>query len=190
MTTFGWHDDAPSAQGSRWRDGIDRAEALASLVVLFLTVTGTGLAGTIGTLNMSGSVPLIQDIVVTPSVVAGQLDLSINQTPLIVGGVRVASNNPTGYRITVASANVTSGNCAEPCLFTIGTGNSSLPFTLYRDSVPITFVGPSGVFAVGSGLSQAGGDSYVARVSYDGSSANLPRSNNYSETLTFTLTVS
>jgi hypothetical protein len=190
MTTFEWHNAASSAQGSRWRDEIDRAEALVPMVALFLMVTGTGLAGTIGTLNMTGAVPLMQDIAVTPNIAAGQLDLSINQPPLTVAGVRVASNNPSGYRVTVASANVTSGNCGVPCLFTSGGGNSSLPFTLYRDGVPISFVGPIGVFVTAGGLSQAGGDGYLVRVSYDGSSANLPRNNDYRETLTFTLSVS
>lgn len=189
MALFALHPLNYTPHVEDWRARLNRAEAVGSLAALLLVAGTAVLAANIATLTITGSVALNMSIAVTPTPVASQLDLSINQPPITVAAATVISNNVNGYTVTVASGNVLGGRCSTPCLATSSSGGASLPFALFRDSAPVTFAAGSGTFVTTASRSQAGGDTYVVRVSYDGSSANLPSNNSYNEVLTFTLAV-
>jgi hypothetical protein len=189
MAIFALHPLTYTPHADDWRARLNRAEAVGSVVALLLVAGTAVLAANVATLTITGHVALNMSIAVTPTPVASQLDLSINQPPIAVAAANVVSNNVNGYAVTVASANVLGGRCSTPCLATSGGGTASLPFSLFRDSAPISFAAGSGTFVTTTSRSPAGGDTYVVRLSYDGSSANLPANSSYNEVLTFTLSV-
>ncbi|MGZ3694945.1 MAG: hypothetical protein ACXWQO_12335, partial [Bdellovibrionota bacterium] len=76
-----------------------------SLIALALSA-GAAQAASSGTLVISGVVPLVNDIVVTP--VAGvntTLNITGGESAKLVANVAETSNNGTGYTITLSSAN-------------------------------------------------------------------------------------
>ena len=77
--------------------------ALALVAVLGLS-TGAQ-AATTGTLNLSGTILSLVSIVVTANSSASNLDLTSNQTDLLVGTVSESSNALLGYRIKAKSTN-------------------------------------------------------------------------------------
>lgn len=77
--------------------------ALALVAVLGLS-TGAQ-AATTGTLNLSGTILSLVSIVVTANSAASSLDLTSNQTDLLVGTVSESSNALLGYRIKAKSTN-------------------------------------------------------------------------------------
>jgi hypothetical protein len=179
-------------------DSRDRGQAFAGwwrgpecLVTLFwlLALSATLAYGaTVGNLTLTGSVPLILDIGVTPRGAASNLDLTVTQPILTVADVAVTTNNPAGYRITVRSANVANGDCAAPCFFSTATGEN-LSFALYRSGTPITFAGDTATYVQSAAPSGFGGDAYTADVSYNGAATLLGAASNYREIFTFTVSV-
>lgn len=156
----------------------------------FLVWTTAGQAAETANLSLSGSVAQVLNISVAATAAANGLDLSLTQSPVKIADVVAASNTVNGYTVSVASANQSGSRCpgSGPCFFSPST-TSTLPFTLYRDAVLLSFSGASATFVQASARSAANGDSYGARVGYDGSGALLGSATDYSETLTFTIAV-
>lgn len=143
-----------------------------------------------GSLSLSGSVNQVLNISVSATAAANGLDLSLSQSPVKIADVVATSNTISGYTVSVASANASQTRCvgSGPCFYSTTTTNS-LPFALYRDAVLLSFSGASATFVQASTRTASGGDSYGARVGYDGSTALLGSATDYSETLTFTIAV-
>jgi hypothetical protein len=131
------------------------------------------MAATSAQLTLTGTVQQILAITVTPTVVA-------------------QANNPTGYTVSVASLNQGASDCGAangPCFHSpTATTNDDLSFSLLRNAVAVSFTGASGQFISTAVRSAVGGDSYDARITYDGTSANLDQATDYTETLTFSIT--
>lgn len=156
-----------------------------------LALSSAAYAATSVGITLTGTVQQILAITITPTGAATNLDLTANVTNLKVATVKAESNNLAGYNISVTSANQTAGSkctpTSGPCLYSpVGTG-ANLPFSLSRNSVNVTFTGPTGQFASSTVRSVLGGDLYDAQVSYSGETAGLPQASNYTETLTFTI---
>lgn len=143
-----------------------------------------------GNLSLAGSVNQVLNISVSATAAANGLDLSTNQSPVKIADVVATSNTVSGYTVSVASANATATRCTGqgPCFYSATTTNT-LPFAVYRDAVLLSFSGANATFVQASARSATGGDSYGARVGYDGSTALLGSATDYSETLTFTIAV-
>ena len=156
----------------------------------FIVSASIGLAAETGNLALSGSVAQALNISVSATAAASGLDLSLAQSPVKIADVVAASNTVSGYTVSVASANQSGSRCpgAGPC-FSSPSTTSTLPFALYRDAVLLSFSGASATFVQASARSAANGDSYGARVGYDGSAALLGSATDYSETLTFTIAI-
>lgn len=156
----------------------------------FLVGTTAGQAAETGNLSLSGSVAQVLNISVASTAAANGLDLSLAQSRVKIADVVAASNTVSGYTVSVASANQSGSRCPSsgPCCFSPLT-TSTLPFALYRDAVQLSFNGASATFVQASARSASNGDSYGARVGYDGSGALLGSATDYSETLTFTIAV-
>lgn len=149
------------------------------------------MAATSAQLTLTGTVQQILAITVNPTASASGLDLTGTVTALKVATVTAEANNPTGYAISVASLNQTNGDCGAangPCFHSAtATTNDDLTFSLLRNAVAISFTGDTGTFVSTSARSVVGGDDYDAKITYDGTSANLDQATDYSETLTFTI---
>jgi len=137
-------------------------------------------------LVLTGTVAQILDIQVNATASASGLDLATQQSGLKVADVVTVSNAPGGYLVTVASANVGTGNCTLPCFYS-DTVQDSLAFTLSAGAVALAFAGETATFVESTERTGAGGDAYVVNLSYDGSTSNLATAADYSETLTFTI---
>ncbi len=154
-----------------------------------LVLTGTiALGATVGNLTLTGSVPLLLDLAVTPAPASTSLDLGTLQTTLRVADVTVHSNSASGYAVAVRSNNVANAFCASPCFYSTTT-TDALPFSLSRDGIAINFAGDTGTFASSPTVTGTGGDLHTAQVTYDGTSSLLGQANNYGEILTFTVTL-
>ncbi len=147
-------------------------------------------AATSAGLTLTGTVQSILAITVTPTASATGLDLTALVSQLKVATLKAESNNVACYTVSVASSNQASSNCPTstgPCFYSPVSTGAKLGFSLLRDSVAVSFTGANGAFANKTSRSVVGGDLYDAKISYDGTSANLPQATNYSETLTFTI---
>ncbi len=153
------------------------------LLVLSATVA---FGATLANLTLTGTVPLILDISVTPTPAASAVDLAVTQPQLKVADVTVRTNSPAGYLVTVRSDNVSNGDCSAPCFYSTST-TDSLAFVLYRSGAPIGFAGDTETFI--QTTSGIGGDTYTAAVSFDGALALLGAANDYGDFLVFTVSV-
>jgi hypothetical protein len=108
------------------------------MATALLTLTTSTFAATSGTLLLRGSVPRILSITVTGETIAQTLDLTTNKTDLKVATVNEKSNSKTGYKITVASANLgklkrTDGS--EVFTYTMKYGNQAVNLGSSQDLV-------------------------------------------------------
>jgi len=150
------------------------------------------MAATSAQLTLTGTVQQILAITVSPTASASGLDLTGSVTALKVATVVAEANNPTGYSVSVASLNQGASDCGAangPCFHSpTATTNDDLSFSLLRNAVAVSFSGASGQFISTAARSSVGGDSYDAKITYDGTAANLDQATDYTETLTFSIT--
>jgi len=164
--------------------------AAAVVGIGVLVAAPLSYAATTAGLTLTGAVQSILAVTVTPTASATGLDLTALVTQLKIATVKAESNNVAGYVVSVGSANQTGGNCPTTtgaCFFSPVSAGAKLGFTVVRDSVGVSFTGANGTFINKTSRSIVGGDNYDAKISYDGTGANLPQATNYSETLTFTI---
>ena len=92
----------------------------------------------------------------------------------------------------MSSLNQTGGDCGAangPCFHSpTATTNDDLSFSLLRNAVAVSFSGASGQFISTAARSAVGGDTYDAKITYDGTAANLDQATDYTDTLTFSIT--
>ncbi|NQV81697.1 MAG: hypothetical protein HQ495_14160 [Alphaproteobacteria bacterium] len=179
------HREKYQRSTAAWWRGPECVVTLFWLMVLSGTIA---LGATGGNLTLIGRVSLVLDIAVAPTAAASNLDLSLTQPILTIADVSVATNSPTGYRVTVRSNNASNGNCGTPCFYSTTT-DDSLAFSFYRGGTPIGFTGDTGTFIQTASASGVGGHLYAAGLSYDGAVALLGAANNYSEILIFIVSI-
>jgi len=76
-------------------------------LALALVVTSfTAVAGTTGTLNLKGKVPLSLSLTLTAESIATVLPLDISQVDTKVATVNEKSNAANGYKVTITSTNL------------------------------------------------------------------------------------
>jgi hypothetical protein len=112
----------------------------AAALFATLALGASAMAASSGTLTISGTVAVINDIVVTPNASATQLDIVNGETGLSVAGVAETSNNLNGYKITMASANngqlVNGSDSAIKTAYKVGyDGASSVALTTAATTV-------------------------------------------------------
>ena len=154
------------------------------ILTLILALAGMSLfAATTGTLILTGTVAASTNITVTPQAVF-PLDLTINQTNLLVAVVNEQSNDHLGYTVTVASLNL-AGVGTQP-FFKDSASGDTLNYTLqYNGSAVVFASGVATVTSAGAKTVPAGVNNNL-NISYVGSGA-LSASNAYTDTLTFTI---
>ena len=164
------------------------------VLVLFLFGAAVAAAQTpqtsdSGTLTLEGTVPKIVTINVSPKSVASNLDLSTDQTDLLVATVTETSNVRAGYSVTVQSANAASQSTTDPFFASTSGGNSdTLSYTLKYDGDTVSFTGGSAATVTdASDKTAVGGSTHEVRISYTGTTKNL-YADSYQDTLTFTIT--
>jgi len=166
-------------------------KVVLGLAGLILLAAPAALAATSAQLTLTGTVQQILAITVSPTASASGLDLTGSITALKVANVTAEANDPSGYAISVSSLNQTAGDCGSangPCFHSsTATTNDDLSFSLLRDAVAVSFTGDTGSFVSTTARSVVGGDDYDAKITYDGTAANLDQATDYTETLTFTI---
>jgi hypothetical protein len=131
-----------------------------------------------GGLTITGTVPEIFTLTVTPAGDAQLLDLTINATDHLIATVVEKSNKKAGYTLTVTSAN---------SFAFAGTTGDTLPYTLTYASSAVTVVAGSATLSNVSTKTSSVGTSNPLAISYNGIPAFLSEGA-YTDTLTLTMT--
>lgn len=152
----------------------------AAAVAGFVFVATTAEAALTGTVTLSGKVPQICNIVVTPEVGASNIaDISAGDTDRVVATVNETCNDIDGYTVTVNGTH--SGN--HTGLFRDTISGDEHPFTIKYNNSNVSSGGVvTDVNAAGINLSKQVKISYAADVTLAPSAGFT-----YGETLTFTI---
>ncbi len=171
---------------------ISRKIAGGVLGAALIASVPAAMAATSAQLTLTGTVQQILAITVNPTASATGLDLTGTVTALKVATVIAESNDTGGYTVAVSSLNQGNSDCGAangPCFHSpTATTNDGLSFSLLRNAAAVSFTGDAGTFVSTTARSAVGGDSYDAKITYDGTSANLDQATDYTETLTFSIT--
>ena len=157
------------------------------VLVGLLALSIPGFAATSGTLTLSGTVPGILEIVVTPTAAASALDLTVDVSNLSVASVNERSNRKGGYTVSLSSANAVAAGVAQAFLKSADALNlDTLGYSLSYDGAAVSFTaGVAEVSNVSVKTPAAGTDKTLA-ISYNGSASFL-NADGYADTLTFTI---
>jgi hypothetical protein len=165
--------------------GSNMAKVIVAAVAIMMAAIPS-FAATTGTLNMSGSVSGVLDISVTAQPAASALDLTVNQTNLLIATVTERSNWKTGYTVALQSANAGSGTSfffkSADVLNT-----DTLAYTLNYGGSAVTLVAGSALITDATAKTAAAGVTKNLQISYNGASTFLNK-DSYADTLTFTIT--
>lgn len=150
----------------------------------FLTIVSSlifsiaAFTATSGTLILSGAVPRVVSITVTPAAVASALDMSVTQTNLKIGVVNERSNSKTGYKATVKSANLGKLKRTD--------GLEVFPYSLKisGENINLSTAAGSDYFFYNTQLYDTNRDMFI---SYTGKPAEQMTEGTYQDTLTFTI---
>ena len=162
-----------------------RAPWILAGILAFATPS---FAATTGTLTLSGTVPGILEIVVTPTPAASALDLTVDASNLAVASVNERSNRKAGYTVSVSSANALAAASNQAFLKSADVLNAdTLSYSLSYDGSPVALVaGNAQVSDVWTRTPAAGTDRELT-ISYSGTASFL-NADAYADTLTFTIT--
>ncbi len=142
-----------------------------------LTVCGSALAATSGTLTLSGTVPQRVDILVNAQSGATTLDLSTSQADYLVATVREKSNSATGYKVSLSSAN--SGNLVN--------GRSMISYTAKYNTSGVTLSSTPQTITNVTSQSSPITTTKNFNISYTGADELDLMQGVYSDTLTFSI---
>ncbi len=146
--------------------------------LLAIGFLGSTLAATTGTLVLTGTVPQVLSITVTPLGIASILDLTTTQTDLTVGNIQEDSNSNTGYKISASSANnmklIRSGG-TEFIAYTFKYGATA--YVLTPSDQVVKTVGTAGVYS----------NTTAAKISYTGVASASMVQGSYTDTITLTI---
>lgn len=132
-------------------------------------------ASTTATLILRGSVPRLLEISIAPETLATTLDLTVNNSNVLVGLSTEKSNAAAGYSVNVSSAN-------QGKLVNENNSNESVDYTM-------TYGGDAVNLLSGSDFSETtkGVKNKDIRISYTGQDQENLIEGNYSDILTFTI---
>ncbi len=150
-------------------------------LIASLLFTGTLHAATSGNMLLQGTIAQVLSIVITPvSGVNTKLDLSTNQTNLVVGSIQEVSNASSGYKILLTSANAGTLKHA--------TTKTALNYTARYNGSNVTLSTTAKTI-----FTQTTGGAFNTTkkfdVSFNGQGATNLTEGTYSDTLTFTIQV-
>lgn len=147
------------------------------LILLFIAflIYNIAYAATSATLLLKGSVPAILSIAVAPEPIALLLPLNISQTGTKIATVTERSNNHSGYKVTIASANggKLTRSATDFIVYTITYGGAAVTLT--------------GATEFDNAFANAAPVDKDVRISYVGVPHNQLESGDYTDSLTFTI---
>ncbi len=153
------------------------------LLAAFLLAAPQTKAATTGTISITGTIPLNCNISVAAQANAATLDLTVSQTSLTVATVTESCNNKTGYKVTVATTNGTTGGVMKG-----GSGNTdTVSYGVVYNGVTQTFSSGTATATNTSVKSAAGGISKSLGITYTGAPA--INADTYTDVLTLTMTI-
>jgi hypothetical protein len=147
-----------------------------ALAVLATTMTGVAFAATTGTLVLSGTVPALLSITVTPEAIAAALPLDTTQTNTLVAVVNEKSNSNTGYKVNISSDN-------EGLLIHDSVLSSTIAYTLKYNGSTVDLAGDEFVYASAAAVDA---DRNI-QISYTGVPHTSLIEGDYSDSVTFTI---
>jgi len=153
--------------------------------VLILAAALPLSAATTATLSLSGVVPAVLEISVTPELVASNLPITTTVSDLAVATVLERSNKKAGYTVSLESASAKARGTALPA-FVSAESSDVLSYSISYDGNAVSFSSGSAVVSSEKTRTGMSGISRAVTVSFDGASAFLDEST-YSDTLTFTI---
>ena len=148
------------------------------LTTTLLALSSFSFAATTGTLLLQGTVPQRISLVITPQAIAATLDLSTSQTDLTVASVKEQSNSKTGYKMTVASANLSKLKRTD--------GAEVFSYTMKYNGSAVVLTTAAGVTITNSTGSAVNVSKNVS-ISYTGVAAESMVEGSYADTVTFTI---
>lgn len=159
----------------------------AWIMAVMVALAVPGFAATSGTITLSGTVPGVLEIAVTPNAAASDLDLTVDTVDLLVASVNERSNRKAGYTVTVTSANAAAIMSGQAFLRSADLANPDvLPYGLSYNGAPVVFSGGSSVVSDTWARTSVAGVEKELRISYDGGAFFL-NADDYADTLTFTI---
>lgn len=167
------------------RSGSTKVKVLAISAAILLAAIPS-FAATTGTLTLTGTVPAVLSITVTPQPAASALDLSQTVTNVSVASVNELSNRKPGYTVTLQSANAGSGTAFFFKSADV-TNTDTLAYTLTYGGSPVSLVSGSALITDATAKTAAAGVTKNLAISYNGAASFLNQ-DTYSDTLTFTIT--
>jgi hypothetical protein len=155
------------------------------LLALVLALVGAALfAGTTGTLVLTGTVAASTNVTVTPQAGVFPMDLTTTHTNTLIAVVNEQTNDHLGYTVTVSSANM--AGAGTQGFFKDAASGDTLNYSLAYNGTAVVFAsGSAQVTNASAKTAPAGVDNNVT-ISYTGSTT-ISASNNYTDTLTFTI---
>jgi hypothetical protein len=147
-------------------------------VAFILILTTSTYAATTGTLLLQGSVPQKISLSVTPQAIASTLDLAVSQNDLVVASVNEKSNSKTGYKVTIASDNLSKLKRVD--------GSEVMAYTMKYNGSAVALSAASGTTITNSAASTVNLNKSVS-ISYTGVASESMIEGSYSDTVTFTI---
>ena len=153
-----------------------------------LAFAAPSFASTTGTLTLSGTVPGILEIVVTPTAAASALDLTVNAANLAVASVNERSNRKAGYTVSLSSANAVAAAGNQAFLKSADALNlDTLAYSLSYNGAAVSLVAGSAQVSDVWAKTPAAGTDKQLNISFNGAASFL-NADAYADTLTFTIT--
>lgn len=146
-------------------------------IIGLMLLSCNGYAALVGSVILSGVVPVVVAITVTGQGVYNNLNLSTSQTNLLVVNVVEQSNDTNGYKVTLASTN--SGKLVN--------GSNNLAYTAQYNNVTVALSSTPVTVTTQGAQSTVVNVTKGLTVSYTGVSSASMMSGTYTDTLTFTV---
>jgi len=151
---------------------------------LFALATASYAQAATATLTISGTVAPINTITIASQTGYNTLDLVNGATAKVVGIATEISNDNTGYKVTLASANA--GTSAQALLKGGLTGNTdTVNYSILYNSLPVTLVSGSATVTTATGHTSKTGVAKNIAVTFP---ASWVAADTYSDTITLTIT--
>ena len=148
------------------------------LATTLLALSSTSFAATTGSLLLQGTVVQKISLAVTAVPVASALVLSTSQTDLAVASVNEQSNSKTGYKITIASANLSNLKRTD--------GPDVFGYTMKYNGSAVSLTSVAGTTITNSAASSVNVNKSVS-ISYTGVAPELMVEGTYADTVTFSI---
>ena len=156
-----------------------------AFALLAITLSPIALGDTVGTLNLTGNVPVVLELSVGGHSEAATLTPAGNISGVSIGTVVEKCNDADGYTVTVSSNNGVAQSVSGGLLIGDSVGEQ-LIYDLTYGGVNVVFSNGTATVSDSAEKTPADGYTNAVLISYDGTSSNLA-ADSYSDTLTFTI---